>query len=146
MADDPCELVSQRVFPGSRAELFAAYRDAARLAQWWGPEGFTNTFELFEFRPGGTWRFVMHGPDGTNYHNESAFEEIVNDERIVFVHLKPMHRFVMTITFADRDGATQMTWTMRHPSPAECDAVRAFVPAANEQNFDRLERLIRETP
>jgi uncharacterized protein YndB with AHSA1/START domain len=146
VADDPCTLVSTRVFAVPRATLFDAFRDPAKLARWWGPEGFTNVFETFDFRPGGLWTFVMHGPDGTGYPNESVFEEIVGGERIVFVHQKPLHPFVMTMTYADRDGGTELKWAMRHPTPAECDAVRAFVPAANEQNFDRLERLIRETP
>ena len=38
-------------------------------ARWWGPDGFTNTITTFDLRPGGAWRFVMHGPDGTNYEN-----------------------------------------------------------------------------
>ena len=33
------------------------------------------TFHTFELWPGGRWRFVMHGPDGTDYPNESGFRE-----------------------------------------------------------------------
>jgi uncharacterized protein YndB with AHSA1/START domain len=42
------------------------------LSRWWGPAGFTNTFEVCEFKKGGRWSFVMHGPDGRNYPNESV--------------------------------------------------------------------------
>jgi uncharacterized protein YndB with AHSA1/START domain len=49
---------------------------SAAAAQWWGPEGFANTFAQFEFKPGGRWVFVMHGPNGANYPNESVFREI----------------------------------------------------------------------
>jgi uncharacterized protein YndB with AHSA1/START domain len=127
-----------------RAKLFEAFRDPDQLRHWWGTDGFTNTFETFDFRPGGEWKFVMHGPDGTGYHNRSVFDEIVDGERIVFTHRKPLHPFVMTMTYADRDGGTELTWVMRHPTAAEGEAMRAFVPAADEQNFDRLERLMKE--
>src|SRR4029450_11050374 len=50
--------------------VFAAFEDSARLAVWWGPAGFTNTFKTYEFKPGGKWSFTMHGPDGKNYPNE----------------------------------------------------------------------------
>ena len=55
--------------------------------------GFTNTIEEFDLRPGGTWRLVMHGPDWTDYHNVSGFVEVVPAERIVYDHLEPIHRF-----------------------------------------------------
>ena len=57
--------------------VFAAIRDPVRLARWWGPDGFTNSFAVFEFKPGGRWQFVMHGPDGANYPNQAEFAEIV---------------------------------------------------------------------
>ena len=57
-------------------EIFAAISTPDRLARWWGPAGFTNTFSLCEFKAGGRWAFVMHGPDGANYANENRFTEI----------------------------------------------------------------------
>ncbi len=90
-------------------------------------------------RPGGIWRFVMHGPDGVNYQNKSVFVEVVKPERIVFHHLKPVHEFQVTVTFAEQVGRTKLTWPMLFESDAECDAVKAFTVEANEQNLDRLE-------
>lgn len=133
------EIVSTRVVDAPRAAVFRAFSDPSVLARWWGPKGFTGTFQEFDLRPGGAWRFVMHGPDGTDYHNATEFIEVVEPERIVFRHLKPMHRFHMTMTFAEEAGKTRLTWRMRFESAAELERVRAFVPAANEQNFDRLE-------
>jgi uncharacterized protein YndB with AHSA1/START domain len=71
------EIITSRAFPVSRDELFQAFSDPARLAQWWGPEGFTNTFHEFDFRVGGVWRFTMHGPDGAAYAMDKQFAEIV---------------------------------------------------------------------
>ena len=42
-----------------------------------GTEGFTNTFHEFDLRPEGTWRFLMHDPDGASYQNKSVVVEIV---------------------------------------------------------------------
>jgi uncharacterized protein YndB with AHSA1/START domain len=81
----------------------------------------------------------MQGPDGTQYHNESEFVEVTPPERIVLVHLRPMHRFQLTMTFGDEAGHTRLTWRMLFDSAKEVERIRPFVPAANEQNFDRLQ-------
>ena len=67
---------TSRLFPHSPAKVFQAFRDPAVLAEWWGPDGFTNTFHEFDFRDGGAWRFTMHSPDGKDFPNESRFLEI----------------------------------------------------------------------
>ena len=140
------EIVTTRLLDAPREVVFRAFGDPRMLARWWGPKGFTNTFHEFDLRPGGAWRFVMHGPDGTDYHNATDFIEVVRPERIVFLHLKPMHRFQMTMTFAEEAGKTRLTWRMRFDSAAELERVKGFVPAANEQNFDRLEEQLADNP
>ena len=37
-----------------------------------------------DVRPGGVWRFVMHGPDGIDYQNKITFLEIVSPEDRVY--------------------------------------------------------------
>jgi uncharacterized protein YndB with AHSA1/START domain len=132
------EIVSSRTFPHPPAVVFAAFTDPAVLARWWGPAGFTTTIDVFDPRPGGIWRCVMRGPDGTDYHNVSVFDEVTTPERVVFRHLEPVHRFRMEMTFAPAGAGTQLTWRMTFDSTAEADRVRAVILAANEQNFDRL--------
>ena len=63
---------TSREIPATVDQVFAAIRQPERLSRWWGPAGFTNTFEVCEFKKGGRWSFVMHGPDGRNYPNESV--------------------------------------------------------------------------
>ncbi|MEZ0247274.1 MAG: SRPBCC domain-containing protein [Methylophilaceae bacterium] len=98
---------------------------------------------MFEFRPGGTWRFVMHGPDGTNYPNESVFREIVVPERVVFEHLAEGHHFVMTITFTAHGDQTLVGWRQVFDTAAHKQRIAAFVEQANEQNLDRLAAEVR---
>jgi uncharacterized protein YndB with AHSA1/START domain len=133
------EIVSARLISAPRELVFRAFSDPEHLAQWWGPKGFTNTFHEFELRPGGPWRFVMHAPDGAQYRNESDFVEVVRPERIVFDHLEPVHQFRMTMTFEEEAGKTRLTWRMRFESAEEYARMKGFIPAANEENFDRLE-------
>ncbi len=83
---DSRSIIGVREFDAPRDLVFAAWTDSKHLAQWWGPNGFTTTTTAFDFRPGGMWRFVMHGPDGRDYQNRVTFEEIVRPERIVYRH------------------------------------------------------------
>ena len=103
-ADADREIVSTRLFEFPRELVFRAWTEPEHLARWWGLKGFTNTFHEFDIRPGGLWRFTMHGPTGTDFHNESVFREIAKPERIIFDHVKPMHRFRVTATFAGQGG------------------------------------------
>lgn len=127
-----------RLIDAPREQVFAAIADPARLARWWGPNGFTSTFEVFEFRRGGAWRFVLHGPDGTNYPNENRFTEIVVPQRVVVEHLGTPHHFELTITFAAQGAGTLVGWRQVFDSAEEKQRVAAFVAPANEQNLDRL--------
>ena len=132
------EIVSVRTFAVTRERVFRAFGDPQQLARWWGPNGFTNTIDEFDFRPDGVWRLTMHGPDGADYHNESVFLEVVPPERVVYLHRKPMHQFRMTMTYFEQDGQTTLTWRMLFDSVEDCNEFKSFIIAANEQNFDRL--------
>ena len=133
------EIVTRRFLDAPRERVFEAFSDPARLARWWGPAGFSSTFHEFDFRPGGRWRFLLHGPNGADYPNESVFVEVVKPERIVFDHLSD-HWFRMTITLTARPASqTLITWHMLFETAAERDRIQAIVVEANEQNLDRLE-------
>jgi uncharacterized protein YndB with AHSA1/START domain len=141
MADADLEITSSVLLDATPEQIFDAYADPTSLARWWGPAGFTSTFHEFDFRPGGRWRFDMHGPSGATYPNENVFVELVRPERIVFDHLGG-HRFRMLITLTARGLQTEMVWCMRHETAEQCEKVRRDVLPANEENFDRLGRLL----
>jgi uncharacterized protein YndB with AHSA1/START domain len=139
------EIINQRVFNVPREVLFNAWADPALLAQWWGPKGFTNTFHEFDFKPEGTWKYTMHGPNGADFLNTSVFKEIVKPERIVFLHLLPVHEFLLTATFEDVGGKTKLTFRQLFNTVEECQGIKKFILEANEQNLDRLESVISKT-
>lgn len=132
------EIVSTLGFEGPRELVFRAWTDPDHLARWWGPKGFTNTLQEFDLRPGGIWRFVMHGPDGKAYKNKSVFIEVVKPERIVYQHVS-VPQFQATAAFAEQGGKTSLAFHMLFETAAECERVKVYAVDANEQNFDRLE-------
>ena len=137
------EIISSRFLPYPRDQLFDAFINPQLLAEWWGPHGFTNEFDVFDPRPGGAWLFTMRAPDGSDHRMVKEFVEIVPLERIVVQHIEPLeHRFKMTMSFLDEPGGTRLTWRMAFESAEEDARVRPFVLEANEQNFDRLAALL----
>ena len=142
--DGPADLdvVSARTFAAPRRRVYEAFADPARLARWWGPAGFATTIHAFDLRPGGAWRMTMRGPDAAAYENVKEFIEIVPGERVVVRHVQPVHRFDMTMTFADDPAGARLTWHLRfQPDPA-WPTVRPVIVRANEENFDRLADLL----
>ena len=80
------EIVISRDISAPRELVFEAFTEVRHLSRWWGPEGFTTTTRAFEFRVGGEWDFVMHGPDGTDYQEWITWTELLPPERIAFLH------------------------------------------------------------
>lgn len=131
------EFVHSRLIAVPAEQVFEAMADPVRLARWWGPNGFSSTFEVFEFRPGGSWRFVMHGPDATDYPNESRFLEIAPSRRVVLEHLSG-HHFILTITLTAQGAGTRVDWRQVFDTAEHRDRIAPFVLEANEQNLDRF--------
>ena len=134
-------LSTERVLSAKPRQIFAAFEQAERLAQWWGPKGFTNTFQECEFKPGGRWVFVMHGPNGVDYPNEAVFRQITPDTKIVIGHISPP-RFTLTVTLTARGDETHLAWLQEFESPEVAAKLRAICEPANEQNLDRLQSLL----
>lgn len=128
---------TSRQFAASPAVVFGAIQDAERLAKWWGPAGFSNRFEVFEFHAGGKWVFTMVGPDGTAYPNESVFTAIEVNRKVVIQHVNHPH-FQLSITLEAAAGATLLRWDQTFADAAVAQSVRHIVEPANEQNLDRL--------
>jgi uncharacterized protein YndB with AHSA1/START domain len=134
-ADDGI-FVHARDIAAPPAAVFAAFTDSRRLARWWGPAGFRNTFELCEFAPGGRWKYLMHGPDGHDYPNESVFEA-VEPGRVVIHHLSTP-RYRLTITLTASPAGTTVSWTQAFESARMGSRLASIVVPGNEQNLDRL--------
>jgi uncharacterized protein YndB with AHSA1/START domain len=128
---------TSREIPASVEEVFGAISDSERLARWWGPAGFTNTFHVCEFKSGGRWSFIMHGPDGKKYPNENLFAEIESPRKVVVQHAsEPKYR--LTIALTSSPVGTVVTWSQAFESAQVASRLEHIVVPANEQNLERL--------
>jgi uncharacterized protein YndB with AHSA1/START domain len=134
-------LRTSRTLPFSPKEIYGTFASAELLAKWWGPDGFSNSFEVFEFTKGGRWKFVMHGPDGKDYLNESIFEELVPDARIVIHHDCPPN-FKLTVDLTPVSDGTRLAWVQVFEDAETAQAVKQRAGPANEQNIDRLTHVL----
>lgn len=136
------ELKLHREYDAPLDIVWDAWSDQEQIAQWWGPRGFTLTTESKDLRSGGTWKYVMHGPDGANYDNFTKYDVVEPRKKLVYDHggtetSNPL--FKVTVLFAEKNGKTQMDMTMLFPSPEVAEASAKFIKkAGGESTWDRL--------
>ncbi|MBK9248967.1 MAG: SRPBCC family protein [Ignavibacteria bacterium] len=129
------EIVNFRIFNFPRELVFRAWSAPNHLKNWWGPKGFTNTFHEFDFRVGGKWSFIMHGPDKGNYKNECEFIQIDSPSLIAWKrHSKPIFQVVATFEEVP-DMKTKLVFKMLFDTPEECNKLKPFVVDKNEAKY-----------
>jgi len=109
-----------RVFDAPRSLVWEAWTNPEYLKRWWGPNGFSLTTQEMALIPDGIWRFIMHGPDGTDYPNKVRYVEIVEPEKLVYQHTDDENgtiEFRVTITFLEEGNSTKLI--MRHEFGSE---------------------------
>ena len=109
------ELVITRIFDAPRRLVFQAWTEPDRVARWWGPQGFTTVYHDMDIRPGGAFRVCMRSPEDAEHWKQGVYREVVEPERLVFTFGwedadgKPGHQTLVTVTFAERGGKTELT-------------------------------------
>lgn len=93
------EVIFNRIFDAPINLVWEAWTTPEHLAQWWGPTGFTLTTYEMEVKPGSVWRFMMHGPDGTDFPNKVQYLEVDKPKRLVYRHV-------------DDDGSMDVAFTV----------------------------------
>ncbi|MGD1884883.1 MAG: SRPBCC domain-containing protein [Paracoccaceae bacterium] len=147
-SDATPELVFERLFNAPAKSVFRAWTDPTRLVQWWGPHGFRTTIESMDVRVGGTWSYVLHGPDGVQYPNTAVFEVLEPPHRLVFHntggHVEDKHLTCrMVVTFAEVRGQTQVTLRMQFRSIAQLESAKQRgAVEGGRQSFERLKTLL----
>jgi uncharacterized protein YndB with AHSA1/START domain len=137
------QIVLTRMLEAPRDVVFDAWTSHEHLQHWYGPNGFTITTEAIDVRPGGVWTFTMHGPDGVDYPNELAYEQVVRPELLTFEHRSPGTDdpgFFGSVSFDDFMGNTVLTMRSVFPSKGEMDRVveRYGAIEGGNQTLDRL--------
>lgn len=141
-AKDKSEIHLTRVYNASVKQVWDAWIDPKQVEKWWGPRGFTLTTKQKDVRPGGTWTYTMHGPDGTDYPNKTFFHEVEKYSRLVYDHGANDERpplFRVTVNFSEKNGKTTMDIKFKLGSPKEAEEMHKFIKAANGYStWDRL--------
>ena len=137
------ELIITRLLNAPRELVWDVFTIPEHIKNWWGPNGFTNTIDKMDVKPGGEWEFVMHGPDGTDYKNKSIYKEIIRPERIVFEHVSGP-KFIATITFTAEGNKTYLKWHMLFESAEQFQQVVKTFKADEglKQNIVKLEEYL----
>lgn len=136
------ELKITRLYDAPVQAVWDAWTDPEQVAQWWGPRGFSLTTHSKDLRPGGTWVYTMHGPDGTDYPNITYYHEVRELEALVYDHgasegQPPLFR--VSVYFKSVGDQTSMEMTMTLATPEAAEQTRKFVRKANgESTWDRL--------
>ena len=148
LTHDPSrEIYAQRTLNAPRELVLKMWSDPQALSNWWGPEGFSTTTHKLEFKPGGEWTFIMHGPDGTDYTNNIKYKE-TGPDRIAYSHggrAEDVVKFeVEVILTVLEPKKTLMEFRSTFPSAEEKDrVVREFgAEEGLNQTMDRLVRLV----
>jgi uncharacterized protein YndB with AHSA1/START domain len=142
------EIVITRILDAPRELVYEAWTNPKHIAQWWGPNGFTNTIHEMNVKIGGVWRFIMHGPDGTDYPNKIVFEEVIKAKRLVYTHGSDddndPHAFHVTVTFEDEGKKTKLTMHSVFGSAAILEEMKKFgAIEGGNQTLNRLEAHLR---
>jgi uncharacterized protein YndB with AHSA1/START domain len=133
------EIVISRKLNAPVELVWEVWTKPEHIANWWGPDGFTNTITTMDVIPGGEWNLMMHGPDGTDYKNKSIFKEIVLYKKIVYEHISyPL--FVATIDFEEQGEQTIINWRMLFESAEDLiKVVKTFkADEGLKQNINKL--------
>lgn len=133
------EIVISRVVNATIKIAYEAWANPNHLKNWWGPAGFTNSFNEFDFKVGDKWSFIMHELDKGNYTNECKFIKIEEPNLIAWErHSQTL--FQVLTTFEEVEGGkTIVVFKMLFNTAEECSKLKKFVIDRNEENFDKLE-------
>ena len=139
------EIVLTRVFDAPRRLVFDAFTKPELLQRWFGPHGWSMPVCEVDLRVGGTFRFVLRGPDGKEMGMRGVYREIVPPERSV--HLESFDDYPgesqVSAVFLEKDGKTTMTAAILYPSREVRDAViKSGMEHGAAESYDKLAELL----
>ena len=139
---DANEIAITRIYDSPVQLVWDAWTDPEQVAQWWGPRGFTLTTHSKDLRPGGSWVYTMHGPDGVDYPNKTQYLEVEPYARLVYDHGGNDDRpplFRVTVVFTEMRGKTKMEMRMTLPTPEAAEETKRYIKkAGGNSTWDRL--------
>ena len=142
------EIVLTRVFDAPRNLVFYAFTKPELLKRWFGPRGFSLVVCEVDLRVGGSWRFVLRGPDGKDMGMRGVYREIAPPGRSV--HTESFDDFpgesIVTTVLTEHGGRTTLTATVLYPSKEVRDAViDSGMEHGAAETYDKLSEMLAAT-
>ena len=137
------ELIVTRLLDAPIELVWEVWTHPDHIVNWWGPEGFTSTIYTMDVRPGGEWKLILHGPDGTDYKNKSQFKEVIPFKKLVYEHVTAPH-FTATVEFTRQGDKTFLHWRMLFDTTEEfIHTVKTYkADIGQKQNVEKLDRYL----
>jgi uncharacterized protein YndB with AHSA1/START domain len=92
------KLIFERLIKAPRERVWRAWTTPEEVKKWWGPAGFTAPVIEIDLRPGGKYKYCMHGAPAPGMEEQDIWSAGE------FKEITPMERIVVTDHFADADG------------------------------------------
>ena len=142
------DIVSTVVLDAPRELVFKAYTDPKLFARWWGPARYENRIEKFDIKPGGSWRIVQVGDDGSEHAFRGVTHDVTALERICQTfEYEPMagHVALQTATFESLGNKTRIVAQIVFQSVMDRDGmVASGMKSGADESMERLAELLQE--
>jgi len=154
------DFVISRIFNAPKELVFYAWTDPKQIVHWWGPRIITNTITEMDVKPGGSYRIVMHSPDGVEYPIKGVFREVNKPDSLTMTmdcsehpahwhdlvkpgrqkdDLNPAGEMFETVTFEDLNGKTKLTVRIHFKSSEILETLQKMgMKEGWSMSFDRL--------
>lgn len=139
------ELVATRSLDAAPAAVFDAWARPELFRRWWVPESATGVSLVsceLDVRTGGGYRLEYGAGDGQTMAFHGRYLEVVANQRIVWTNDEEDAGAITTVSFADQDRRTLLTFHERYPTPAAREEGMAGSGAALPIQLDQLGKLL----
>jgi uncharacterized protein YndB with AHSA1/START domain len=144
LEEAPRSFALTRSYDAPVEQVYEAWTRPEHIAKWWGPDGYHAKVHEMDVRPGGAWRFLLTGPDGTQWPSLVLYDEVVPHARLAYRHggdspegiQDPFH---VIVTFEARGEKTHVTMRGTMATAAVLEFVKGF--GAVEKGHETLAHL-----
>lgn len=137
----------EREFDFPVAEVFRAHRDPELIKQWLGPRGLKMDIDHYDFRTGGSYKYIHTGPDGVAYTFNGVFHTVRENEFAIQTFEFEGYPDVVSIesmTFEDLgNGRCKLIGHSVYPSQEARDGMaESGMEGGMTEGYERLDELL----
>ncbi|MBA17623.1 MAG: ATPase [Sphingomonas sp.] len=138
------ELVVTRIFDAPPNMVFKAWSQADLFRRWWMPKSVTGVSLVgcdMDVRTGGKYRLEFSA-GGETMAFFGKYLDVVPNERIVWTNDEGEEGAVTTVTFAEQDGKTLLTFHEAYPSAQALEEAMQGSAAGLPEQLDQLDAVL----